>query len=161
MSWIHETDLNRLFERALTEPTMRGAYIASSPHPVSQIEFMRELRLAIGMPIGLPATEWMVRFGARWLLRTDPELALYGRYVIPERLMEEHFEFQFPHLREALNDLLGRRAGQRMTIPLNESNNKSSTLTLPFVRFMKLSMAASGISFSEIRKTSSDGERIK
>jgi uncharacterized protein (TIGR01777 family) len=106
MSWIHETDLNRLFERALTDSTMQGAYIASSPNPVSQVEFMRELRRAVGMPIGLPATEWMVRFGARWLLRTDPELALYGRFVIPKRLQEEGFEFRFPHLREALDNLL-------------------------------------------------------
>ena len=79
MSWIHETDMNRLFERALADPNMRGLYIASSPNPVAQADFMRELRHAIGMPIGLPAFSWMVRFGARWFLRTDPELALYGR----------------------------------------------------------------------------------
>jgi uncharacterized protein len=108
LSWIHETDLNRLFERALIEPTMRGAYIASAPHPVPQVEFMRELRRAIRMPIGLPAFPWMVRIGARFLLRTDPELALYGRYVIPKRLEEEGFEFQLPDLREAMHDLFGR-----------------------------------------------------
>ncbi len=107
LSWIHETDLNRLFERALIEPTMRGAYIASAPHPVPQVEFMRELRRAIRMPIGLPAFPWMVRIGARFLLRTDPELALYGRYVIPKRLEEEGFEFQLPDLREAMHDLFG------------------------------------------------------
>ena len=50
MSWIHETDMNRLFERALTDPTMQGAYIASSPNPVSQRVFMSELRRAVGMP---------------------------------------------------------------------------------------------------------------
>lgn len=108
LSWIHETDLNRLFERALIEPTMQGAYIASAPHPVPQVEFMRELRRAIRMPIGLPAFPWMVRLGSRFLLRTDPELALYGRYVIPKRLEEEGFEFQLPDLREAMRDLLGR-----------------------------------------------------
>jgi uncharacterized protein (TIGR01777 family) len=107
MSWIHETDLNRLFERALNDPNMRGPYIASSPHPLAQADFMRELRRAIGMPIGLPAFPWMVRFGARWLLRTDPELALYGRYVVSKRLQEEHFEFQFAELNAALRDLLG------------------------------------------------------
>lgn len=64
MSWIHETDMNRLFERALTDPAMLGAYIASSPNPVSQRAFMRELRRASGMPIGLPAFSWMVRVGA-------------------------------------------------------------------------------------------------
>ena len=106
MSWIHEADLNRLVERALSDPAMRGPYIASSPHPVSQQQFMRELRGAVGMPIGLPACSWMVRLGARWLLRTDPELALYGRYVVSKRLEEERFEFQFPHLGVAFVDLL-------------------------------------------------------
>jgi uncharacterized protein (TIGR01777 family) len=105
MSWIHETDMNRLFEQALSDQAMKGAYIASSPNPVSNRDFMRELRRAVGMPIGLPAFSWMVRLGARWLLRTDPELALYGRYVVSKRLQEEKFEFQFPRLLEALNDL--------------------------------------------------------
>src|SRR5207244_12267180 len=72
MSWIHETDLNRLFERALTDPAMTGAYIASSPNPVSNRDFMRELRRAVGMPIGLPAFSWLVRFGAPLSLRIDP-----------------------------------------------------------------------------------------
>ena len=106
MSWIHEADLNHLFERGLSDASMHGVYIASSPHPVSQREFMRELRRAVRMPIGLPATEWMVRMGAPLMMRTDPELALYGRYVVPRRLIEEGFEFQFPRLREALCDLL-------------------------------------------------------
>ncbi len=109
MSWIHEVDLNRLIERALTTPEMQGAYVASSPHPVSNRDFMAELRRAVRMPIGLPAYSWMVRWGAKWLLRTDPDLALYGRYVISNRLKIEGFEFQFPRLAEALNDLIQSR----------------------------------------------------
>jgi uncharacterized protein (TIGR01777 family) len=110
MSWIHEADLNRIFERALTDTTVRGAYIASSPHPVSNREFMRQLRRSMGMPIGLPAFSWMVRLGAPLLMRTDPELALYGRYVVPKRLMEAGFEFRFPHLGPALAALNSRVA---------------------------------------------------
>jgi len=106
MSWIHEADMNRLFERALTDASMRGAYIASSPNPVSQREFMKTLRQVVGMPIGLPAFSWMVRIGAPLFMRTDPELALYGRYVISKRLQQEGFAFQFPRLEEALRDLL-------------------------------------------------------
>lgn len=106
MSWIHETDMNRLFERALTDSNMHGAYIASSPNPVSQQDFMRALRHASGMPVGLPAFAWMVRIGAPLLMRTDPDLALYGRYVISTRLQNEEFEFQFPQLGPALDDLL-------------------------------------------------------
>lgn len=105
MSWIHEADMNRIFARALDDPTMSGAYIASSPQPVCQREFMRELRRALGMRIGLPAFAWMVRIGAPLFLQTDPELALYGRYVVPKRLQEEGFEFRYPELRSALEDL--------------------------------------------------------
>lgn len=106
MSWIHETDLNRLFERGLTDSTMNGTYVASSPNPVSQVQFMRHLRRAVGMPVGLPASSWMVRFGAHYLFRTDPELALYGRYVVSKRLADEGFEFQLPELSDALRDVL-------------------------------------------------------
>jgi uncharacterized protein len=110
MSWIHETDLNRLFERALTDPSMQGPYVASSPNPVAQQVFMRSLRRAVGMPIGLPAFSWMVRVGAPWLMRTDPELALYGRYVVSKRLQDEQFTFRFAQLGDALDDLLNCRA---------------------------------------------------
>lgn len=105
MSWIHELDMNRIFERAIVDPSMRGAYIASSPNPESQVAFMRSLRKSVRMPIGLPATELMVRFGAHWLLRTDPELALYGRYVMPKRLQDEGFEFRYAELYKALDEL--------------------------------------------------------
>ncbi|MDA7933039.1 DUF1731 domain-containing protein, partial [Mariniblastus sp.] len=67
--------------------------------------FMRSLRRTLRVPVGLPATEMMVRLGARWLLRTDPELALYGRYVVPQRLAESGFSFEFPELDSALADL--------------------------------------------------------
>lgn len=107
MSWIHETDMNRLFERAINNASMTGTYVATAPHPVSQVEFMRTLRTAMRVPIGLPAFAWMVRLGAPLLLKTDPELALYGRYVISRRLAEEGFEFTFPRLEPALRDLLG------------------------------------------------------
>ena len=105
MSWIHELDMNRLFERALTDNAMQGAYIATSPNPVSQVAFMREMRQALKMSIGLPAFEWMVRIGAPLLMRTDPELALYGRYVISSRLRDDDFQFKFPELAIALADL--------------------------------------------------------
>ena len=107
MSWIHEADMNALLQRGLTDPAMNGAYIASSPNPVSQVEFMRTLRRSLGARVGLPATAAMVRIGAPLLMRTDPNLALYGRYVVSERLREDGFVFRFPELRDALADLTG------------------------------------------------------
>lgn len=106
MSWIHEADICAIFEAAINDPTFDGVYNVTGPNPVSQVEFMRSLRRAIGMPIGLPATEWMVRIGAPLVMRTDPELALYGRYIVPKRLIDRGFAFRFPTLDDALRDLV-------------------------------------------------------
>lgn len=105
MSWIHERDMNRIFERSVVDASMRGVYIATAPEPVSNREFMRVLRRAMGVPIGLPAPGWAVRIGAPLVLRTDPELALYGRYCVPKRLVQEGFVFEFPRVEAALRDL--------------------------------------------------------
>lgn len=106
ISWIHERDMNRLFHRALTEPSMRGVYVASAPHPVSQCDFMRHLRAAVRRPFGLPVAAWMTQLGARFVFRTDPDLALYGRYVVSRRLEREGFSFEFPKVADALKSVL-------------------------------------------------------
>ncbi|MCK5944708.1 MAG: DUF1731 domain-containing protein [Planctomycetes bacterium] len=108
ISWIHERDMDALFVRAIECEAMQGAYLATAPEPVSNAVFMRELRAAVGVPFGLPAARWMVRVGARVLLRTDPELAVLGRYCVSRRLEEEGFGFGFASLNEALRDLYRR-----------------------------------------------------
>lgn len=108
MSWIHERDMNRLFERALTDDSMRGVYVATAPQPVSNADFMKTLRRAVGRRWGLPTPAIGVRIVAPLVMRTDPELALYGRYCVSTRLREEGFEFEFPSLAGALADLLRR-----------------------------------------------------
>ena len=105
ISWIHEIDMDRLFERAISDDSMSGPYIATAPNPVSNAEFMREMRKALGAPIGLPAAGWMVRLAAPLILRSDPDLALYGRYCVSRRLQEQGFEFRFPDIHSALQDL--------------------------------------------------------
>ncbi|HZW08662.1 MAG TPA: TIGR01777 family oxidoreductase [Phycisphaerales bacterium] len=110
VSWIHERDMNRIFERAITDPGMTGAYIATAPAPVTNAEFMRELRRALRRPLGLPAPSVLVRLGAPLVMRTDPELALYGRACVPRRLQAEGFTFEFPRLSAALEDLF-RKGG--------------------------------------------------
>ena len=105
ISWIHEKDMDRLFERAISDDSMSGPYIATAPNPVSNAEFMREMRKALGAPIGLPAAGWMVRLAAPLILRSDPDLALYGRYCVSRRLQEVGFEFRFPDIHSALQDL--------------------------------------------------------
>jgi uncharacterized protein (TIGR01777 family) len=105
ISWIHQLDMNRILERAIVDDSMRGKYLATAPGPVSNAEFMRELRRALHIPIGLPAVAWMVRIGAPLVMRTDAELALYGRYCVSRRLQEDRFQFRFPDIQSALQDL--------------------------------------------------------
>lgn len=109
ISWLHQEDMNRIFCRALMDPAMKGTYIATAPNPVSHTEFMRHLRKAMHVPFGLPAFSWMVKGGAPLVMRTDPELALYGRYCVSTRLHDEGFEFKFPDVESALQSLYGRR----------------------------------------------------
>lgn len=109
MSWIHERDMNELFARGIFDANMQGTYVASSPHPVAQRDFMRTLRRHAGglgaLGIAPPAFAWMVRLAAPILFRTDPELVIYGRYVKPARLEREGFTFTFASLDDALRDL--------------------------------------------------------
>lgn len=111
-SWIHELDMNRIFERAINDDSMRGVYNACGPNPTSQKHFMQEVRKVSGglgtLGIAPPAPAWAVRLGAPLLMKTDPELALYGRYVVPKRLLKEGFEFRFASLAEALKDLAAK-----------------------------------------------------
>lgn len=106
MSWIHLHDLLRLVTTAVGDERYRGTYLATSPQPVSNAVFMRSLRRVLRQPLGLPAPAWLVRLGAPLLMRSDPELALYGRYCVSRRLVEIGFTFAHPELEEALRDLL-------------------------------------------------------
>jgi len=72
------------------------------------VDCIKTLRRAMGIQIDLPAFAWMVGIGAPLLLRTDPELAIYGRYLVSQRLKDEGFKFRFPNLGDALADLLRR-----------------------------------------------------
>ena len=108
MSLIHEDDMNRVFFDSLTRDEIEGVYIATAPKPVSNKEFMKTLREALGIRIGLPAYSFLAKIAAPLLLKTDSELALYGRYCEPKRLLESGFEFQFPELREAFKALFSK-----------------------------------------------------
>ena len=81
-----------------------GIYNLSAPHPLSNAEMMSEFRKAYGMPFGLPATNWMLEFGA-FFLRTETELIIKSRRVVPGRLLEEGFEFEYPRIGEAIKEL--------------------------------------------------------
>ena len=108
LSWIHIDDMNRIFEDALTNTTREGAYIATAPNPVSYVDFMRSLRKAIRQPIALPGSVWGLKLLTATVMDTDPDLILYGRYCIPQRLMKEGFVFSFSDIDSAMRDLAAK-----------------------------------------------------
>jgi uncharacterized protein (TIGR01777 family) len=107
LSWLHLADMNEMFLQAIGRPDIAGVYNATGPEPVTNAVFMRELRRAVGRPWVPPAPEWAVRFGARWFMRTDADLALTGRRCVPRRFLDQGFRFQYPALPAALREALG------------------------------------------------------
>jgi len=106
ISWLHIADMNRMFLAALEREDLEGVFNATGPEPVTNAEFMRELRRALHRPWSPPAPAWAVRVGS-WFLRTEACLALTGRRCAPKRLLDKNFAFKFPDLRDALTDLYG------------------------------------------------------
>ena len=106
VSWIHDVDFVRAV-RWLIDHDLDGAVNLSSPNPLPNREFMRALRRAWGARFGLPATRWMLELGAVFL-RTETELILKSRRVVPGRLLDSGFTFQFPHWPEAAANLCRR-----------------------------------------------------
>jgi uncharacterized protein len=109
VSFIHEHDFVRAIAFLIEHEELAGAVNLAAPQPVTHREFMAALRAAAGVPIGLPATKWMIAIGAV-LMRTDTELLLKSRYVVPQRLLDAGFSFAFPEWGPAARELVARRA---------------------------------------------------
>jgi uncharacterized protein (TIGR01777 family) len=107
ISWIHETDMNQMFVDSIERNELEGAFNATAPHPVTNTEFMRQLRRALHRPWSPPAPAWAVRIGS-WFMRTEPGLALGGRRCVPTRLLEQGFQFRYPQLGPALSQIYAR-----------------------------------------------------
>jgi len=104
ISWIHYRDFVRAINWIIEHPDLDGVVNIASPNPLPQADFMRALRKAWGTPIGLPATKWMLEIGALFL-NTETELILKSRRVIPSKLLQQGFRFEFPDWEEAARDL--------------------------------------------------------
>jgi uncharacterized protein (TIGR01777 family) len=107
VSWVHEHDFNGIVDFLLTGDEISGPINVTSPDPLPYAEFMRTLRQAWGQPIGLPATPLMIEIGTR-LMRTESELVLKSRRVVPGRLKELGFAFRQPLWEAAAKDLVER-----------------------------------------------------
>lgn len=104
-SWIHLEDYFRIVLYLQKESTLQGVINCTSPHPLSNKEFMRSLRNALNVPFGLPAPRFAIVIGAK-LIGTEPELLLNSSFLLPKRLQESDFKFTFPTIDKALADLL-------------------------------------------------------
>ncbi len=107
VSWIHHEDFVAAVRWLIDREDIDGAVNIAAPHPLPNAEFMQVLRQACGVPLGLPATKWMLEIGAMFM-RTETELILKSRRVVPARLLEHGFTFTYPYWRDAAPDLWRR-----------------------------------------------------
>jgi uncharacterized protein (TIGR01777 family) len=114
MSWIHEHDFIRAVYWLIDHEELEGPVNLAAPHPLPNAEFMRALRAAWGTRFGLPATEWMLEIGT-YLMRSESELVLKSRRVVPRRLLESGFVFEHSTWPEAARDLCRRWLEMRRT----------------------------------------------
>ena len=112
MSWIHDRDFVRSVQWLMDHEELAGPVNLAAPGPLPQAEFMRALRAAAGVRIGLPATKWMLELGA-FFLRTESELVLKSRRVVPTRLLQSGFQFEFPAWPAAAAELCRRWQEER------------------------------------------------
>jgi uncharacterized protein len=114
VSWIHDADFLRSIDYLIARDEIDDPVNITSPNPLPNREFMKALRQAWGTRIGLPAASWMLEIGTIFL-RSETELVLKSRRVIPGRLVEGGFQFQFPDWAAAAQNLVGRwRAPDRL-----------------------------------------------
>jgi uncharacterized protein len=112
VSWIHEVDIIRAIEFIIATPTITGAINLASPNPLPNRDFLRILREAWGTRVGLPTATWMLEIGT-FLMRTESELVLKSRQVVPGRLLSAGFRFTFPDWPSAARDLVARWRSQK------------------------------------------------
>lgn len=104
VSWIHEEDFARAVDFIL-EKELIGKINIVSPKPVQNVDFMKKLRKAVGFPFGIPLSKTLLEIGS-FFIRTETELVLKSRNVIPKLLLENGFEFKFGNVDEAFQDLV-------------------------------------------------------
>ena len=104
-SWVHEQDFVEVVNWVIHNERATGIYNVASPDPVPNADFMKQLRKALKVPFGLPSPKWLLSIGA-WLIGTETELILKSRRVVPTRLREEGFSFQYQYISDAFKSLL-------------------------------------------------------
>lgn len=112
-SWVHVEDIARIVECLEQTPSLEGPVNAASPNPVDNTEFMAAVRRVLGAKFGPPMPRWMLELGAIGI-RTETELVLKSRWVLPEKLTDAGFEFRYPELEPALRESFDQEAAVRV-----------------------------------------------
>ena len=132
VSWIHDADLYAAVDRLIADETLAGPVNLAAPNPLPNAAFMAALREAAGVRFGLPATAGMIELGAV-ALRTESELVLKSRRVIPGKLADAGFTFQYPDWPAAARDLVARYRGdsreRRAEEPSRRAGSAGRSLT--------------------------------
>lgn len=108
-SWVHIADVLSIIRFVQDQPDISGVVNAAAPHPTDNRTMMRTLRDVLHMPVGIPAPRWMLEIGSA-AIRTETELVLKSRWVIPQRLVDAGYTFRYPDLRPALEEIVTRRS---------------------------------------------------
>jgi NAD dependent epimerase/dehydratase family enzyme len=104
-SWIHIEDIFRIILFAMEHKDINGTVNCSSPNPVTNEVLMKSLRKALGVGFGLTSPEWLLKIGAV-VIRTETELILKSRWVLPQRLLQCGYTFSYPTLESALHEIM-------------------------------------------------------
>jgi len=104
VSWIHHEDFCRAIEWLIEHEHFTGIVNLAAPNSLTNADFMRTLREICDVPFGLPAALWMLEIGA-FFMRTETELIIKSRRVVPGKLLASQFTFRFEQLRHAIEDL--------------------------------------------------------
>jgi uncharacterized protein len=104
-SWIHIEDLFRIITFVQQHNELSGVFNTAAPNPVSNEILMQLLRKNMDAVFGLPAPVWLLKMGAV-IIKTETELILKSRWVIPERLSAAGFQFEYPQIDKALKQIL-------------------------------------------------------
>ena len=106
-SWIHIDDVYRAIRFIQNDSDLEGHVNVSSPNPVRNVQLMATLRRILGVPFGIPLYRWMLEVGS-FVIKSETELLLKSRWVVPTTLLAEGFEFEHPELEEAVRDIIGK-----------------------------------------------------
>jgi NAD dependent epimerase/dehydratase family enzyme len=104
-SWVHIDDVAGIIDFLTARPDLDGVVNVSAPNPGDNRTLMRTIRRLLGVPFGIPAWRWMLEPGSA-VIRTETELVLKSRWVVPERLLDAGYEFEQPDLEPALRGIL-------------------------------------------------------